>query len=115
MSPLLTCLLAVPGTFLVMPLLSVATGIVRAHLMPGVSRTYGLLTGCACAVAVVALMFFRAGTLLWLEAGFAINLSWWLYPLLTVAIGVASILAIAGICQLRQAEVLPPELTVTQS
>ena len=38
MSPLLIWLLAIPGAFLFLPLLSVATGLVCTHLMPGVSR-----------------------------------------------------------------------------
>jgi hypothetical protein len=61
--------------------------------MRGVSRTSGLLTGCACAVAVAALMFFRAGTLRWAEAQFGVDLPWSFLPLLTVAIGVAGIVA----------------------
>ena len=106
MSPLLIWLLAIPGAFLVLPLLSVATGLACAHLMPGVPRASGLLTGCACAVAVAALMFFRADTLLWAEAQFGVNLPWPLpFSLLTVAIGVAGSLATIGICRLRRSNV----------
>ena len=105
MNPLLIWLLAIPGAFLFLPLLSVATGLVCAHLMPGVSLASGLLTGCVCAVAVAALMFFRGGTLLWGEAQFGVDLSWWFFPLLTVAIGVAGSLATVGICRRRRAKV----------
>ena len=102
MSPLLIWLLAIPGAFLVLPLLSVATGLVCAHLMPGVSRASGLLTGCACALAVAALMFFRACTLGWAQAQFGVDLPWSFFPLLTVAIGVAGIGATWRICRRRR-------------
>lgn len=116
MSPLLIWLLVIPGAFVVLPLLSVATGLVCAHLMPGVSRAYGLLTGYACAVVVATLMFFRADALLWVEAQFGVHLPWPLsFSLLTVTIGIAGSLTTAGICRLRGAEAFPPEPTVTQS
>ena len=116
MCPLLIWLLAVAGVFLVLPLLAVATGLACARRMPSVSRAYGLLSGCVCDVAVAALMFFRPDALLWLETQFGVHLPWPLpFLLLTVAIGVAGILATAGIGRLRRAGVLPPEPTVTQS
>ena len=64
LSPSPIRLLALPGAFLILRLLSVAIGLVRAHPMPGVFRASGLLTGCTCAVAVATLMYFRADTLL---------------------------------------------------
>ena len=51
--PILIWLLAIPGALLVLPLLSVACG----RWMRGVSRAFGLLTGGACCLAVIALMF----------------------------------------------------------
>ena len=86
MDPLLIWLLAIPGALLVLPLLSVACG----RWMRGVSRAFGLLTGGACCLVVMALMFFRADTLGWSEIQFGVDLPWSVFPLLSVAIGVAT-------------------------
>ena len=91
---------------LVLPLLSVATGWACDRWMRGVSRAFGLLTGGACCLAVMALMFFRADTLGWLAVQFGVDLPWSVFPLLSVAIGVAGIVATWGICQLRRAKSL---------
>ena len=107
MPPLLIWLLILPGTLLVLPLLSVATGLACARWIPGVSRKFGLLTGCASSVVVGALMFFRADALRWAEAGFGIDLPWAFFPLLTVAIAVAGILSTWGICRWRLGRGLP--------
>ena len=106
-SPLPIRLPAVPGAFLALPLLSAATGLLCAHLMPVVSRALSLLAGCACAVA--ALMFFRANAPDRAESDIRVDRLRWLFPLLTVAIGVAGRMATVGICRRRWAEVLPPE------
>ena len=105
MSPLLIWLLILPGVFLVLPLLSVATGLWCAWRMAGVSLLFGLLTGCAVGVVVGALMLFRAKALGWAESGFGVDLPWAFFPLLTVAIAVAGIIVTWGICRLRRAKV----------
>ena len=103
MPPLLIWLLIIPGVFLVLPLLSVATGLACARWMPGVSRLFGMFTGCAVGVAVGYLMLFRADALFWAEAQFGVDLPWPLpFSLLTVVIAVAGIVATWGICRLRR-------------
>ena len=100
MTPLLIWLLAVPGAFLVLPLLSVTTGAVCARRMAGVSYVFGLLTGCAVGVVTGYLMLFRADALLY----FGVDLPHtFLALLLTVAIAAAGIASTWGICRLHQA------------
>ena len=107
MSPLLSWLLIVPGTFLVLPLLSVATGWVCARRMQGVSYVFGLLAGGACGVVVGYLMFYRAQTLLWVDAQFEVVLPWGVIVILSLALAVAGIGATWGMCRLRQMCRLP--------
>ncbi len=104
MISLLTWLLILPGTFLVLPLLSVATGWVCARRMPGVSYVFGLLTGGACGVVVGYLMLYRAETLLWVEAQFEVALPWGVFVILSLALAVAGIGATWGMCRLRRAK-----------
>lgn len=92
-----------PGVFLVLALLSVATGLACARWMPGVSRISGLLTAFAVCVVLGALMFFRVDALDWVGARLGVDLPKVFIGLLTVAIYVAGIGATWGICRLRRA------------
>ena len=108
-TPLIYLLFVPPGPFLVVPLLSVATGWVCARWMTGVSRIFGLLTGCAVGLVVEALMWFRIYALDWVESGLGGNLPWASLPwaffmMLSLAIGIAGILATVGICLVQRAK-----------
>ena len=110
-SPLIYLLFAPPGPFLVVPLLSVATGWVYARWMRGVSRSFGLLTGCAVGLVVEALMWFRIYALDWLESHLGVDLPWaslpWVFFMMfTLAIGIVGILSTVGICLVRRAKSL---------
>ncbi len=60
-------------------------------------------------MTVPDLMFFPADILDRAEAGFEVDLSWWLFPLLAVPTGVAGSVAAVGICRIRSAGAAPPE------
>ena len=104
MGPLLIWLLILPGTFLVLPLLSVVTGWVCARRLPSVSRVFGLLTGCACGIVVGYLMLYRYEAWLWWQGQFGVNMPHLVfYWILTVALAAAGIGATWGMCRLRRA------------
>ena len=103
MIPLLIWLLILPGTFLVLPLLSVATGWVCARRMQGVSYVFGLLTGGVGGVVVGYLMLYRYEAWLWAQGQFGVNMPHLgFFLILTVALAAAGIAATWGICRLRQ-------------
>ena len=94
-------LLAPPWAFFSLALLSVATGLACARWMPGVSRKFGLLTAGTVWVVLGPLMLSRRYVLDWMEAGFGGDLTGFGF-FLTLAIYVAAIIAIWGVCRLRR-------------
>lgn len=103
MIPLILWLLLIPGVFLVLPLLSVATGFVCARRMTSISHVFGLLTGCACGIVAGYLMLYRADALRWTEGQFGVAVYGAIFLVLTVVIAVAGIAATWGICRVRHA------------
>lgn len=74
------------------------------------SRAFGLLTGSACSLAVMPLMFFRTKTLLWAEGQFGVELSGGLFFLILT--GVVAAAGIGG-CHLGDLPVTPGQKLVS--
>ena len=91
-----------PWPFLVLALLSQATGLACARWVPGVSRRFGLLTAGAVWVVLGPLIIFPRYILDRTEAGFGFDLQREYIWLLTVAIYLVGIVVTWGICRLRR-------------